>query len=327
MIALAALFIGPVPSNAQPACASPVRFIPGTGLACPAATGGFLVRLADGSLHLTHGPDKATIDLPRAQPQRNLPASPSSACVDPATHHHVEIYYGYLAKAPNRHDQMVAEIRSQFTAADTTWLDSQSIAKHGPREHLYVSCDSNNLPTIGTVHLSATVANDDNLRFESIVNDMQRDLHVNPLAHYWVFVDGATSMSFGGQSYVGGSLATSDAAGIENPNNIGPGYSVNYGRTGWNGGFIFAHENAHAMGAVQPSAPHATSGYHCTDGYDVMCYDDGSPQGKLYNTKACSSYVFDCSGDDYFNPKPAPGSFLSNHWNLADPANLWIKVG
>ena len=77
-----------------------------------------------------------------------------------------------------------------------------------------------------------------------------------------------------------------------------------------------AHELLHTLGAVQNSAPNATGHAHCTDEWDIMCYTDQS--GKKMRT-VCSSREWndlaDCGGDDYFNPKPAKGSYLHNYWN------------
>ncbi|MEK6822213.1 MAG: hypothetical protein AABY13_00160, partial [Nanoarchaeota archaeon] len=102
---------------------------------------------------------------------------------------------------------------------------------------------------------------------------------------------------------------------------------------------IMLHEYSHTLGAVQPSAPHstkdATDTGHCKDeppteqkGNDVMCKSDAS--GTVFGD-ACkeSSFVFhyDCNNDDYFNPKPAPGSYLATHWNLGSPLNRFFTFG
>jgi hypothetical protein len=89
------------------------------------------------------------------------------------------------------------------------------------------------------------------------------------------------------------------------------------------------HEMSHTMGAVQSSAPNSTSAGHCTDGRDVMCYDDGSPEAAGYNDTVCGSvavagisHTFDCNNDDYFNPSPATGSYLAQKWNVFDSKYL-----
>jgi hypothetical protein len=89
------------------------------------------------------------------------------------------------------------------------------------------------------------------------------------------------------------------------------------------------HEMSHTMGAVQASAPNSTSAGHCTDGRDVMCYDDGSPEGAFYSDSVCNpgaiagiSRSFDCNNNDYFNPSPATGSYLDQKWNVFDSKYL-----
>jgi hypothetical protein len=88
------------------------------------------------------------------------------------------------------------------------------------------------------------------------------------------------------------------------------------------------HEMAHTIGAVQWSAPHTThtpggpAFYgHCWDEWDVMCYQDGpAPAHALSydcpNSPDVIGQEFDCNRDDYFNPAPAVGTYLSTHWNL-----------
>ena len=74
------------------------------------------------------------------------------------------------------------------------------------------------------------------------------------------------------------------------------------------------HEVSHNLGAVQDSAPHSTGAGHCSDEYDVMCYDDGGPSADM--SYPCAQQAYDCGGDDYFNAAPASGSYLDTHWNL-----------
>ena len=52
---------------------------------------------------------------------------------------------------------------------------------------------------------------------------------------------------------------------------------------------VLIHEVLHTMGAVVSAAPN-TSGTnggvgagHCTDGLDVMCYDDGGSRGRSFD--------------------------------------------
>jgi hypothetical protein len=85
----------------------------------------------------------------------------------------------------------------------------------------------------------------------------------------------------------------------------------------------------HTLGAVQSSAPHFSGGAHCYEIYDVMCYTpkDGTVDGFLRNCEIIGEAPnpgkpLDCGNDDYFNPSPAPGSYLAGHWNLYDSGFL-----
>ncbi len=95
---------------------------------------------------------------------------------------------------------------------------------------------------------------------------------------------------------------------------------------------IAAHELLHTLGAVQASAPHGTTGAHCTDEYDLLCYDDGTADGiqvvcrdqddSTSGAGDANDRLLDCGGDDYFHPSPPRGSYLDSHWNTADSARL-----
>jgi hypothetical protein len=83
----------------------------------------------------------------------------------------------------------------------------------------------------------------------------------------------------------------------------------------------FLHELLHTIGAVAPGAPNGSGGGHCTDAYDLMCYDDGRGPALRWVCPPLDWVIgaqIDCGGDDYFNPRPAPGSYLATHWNVYD---------
>jgi hypothetical protein len=85
---------------------------------------------------------------------------------------------------------------------------------------------------------------------------------------------------------------------------------------------VMLHEITHNLGGVQQSAAHSTPFAHCWDGSDVMCYSDGSSGSQPYTTGVCPiiagaiPQTYDCGHDDYFNPDPAPGTYLATHWNV-----------
>jgi hypothetical protein len=135
-------------------------------------------------------------------------------------------------------------------------------------------------------------------------------------------------MIFGdSQVYCGiGTFAADDRPGPDNLSNNGP----SYGRSdsGCWASSVAAHELGHNLGAVNGSAPNSNKAGHCTDEYDVMCYDD--PNG-LKVKDVCANRAedqrLDCNHDDYYSTNPSPGSYLSKHWNVADSQFLMNTDG
>lgn len=144
-----------------------------------------------------------------------------------------------------------------------------------------------------------------------------------------------------------GSVFLDDTPGSANANNrgsrialimgalVGGSYFGGTGSGHYNSadGFAYSvtHEVGHTLGTVQNSAPHTTGGLHCTDGFSIMCYNDGGPTGSQYVMTACTApagtggttYVsvpFDCGSDDYLNQAPVAGSYLASHWDVFDSA-------
>lgn len=84
------------------------------------------------------------------------------------------------------------------------------------------------------------------------------------------------------------------------------------------------HELLHTLGAVQDGAPNSTGWLHCTDGQDVMCYQDSSdPRSTQRAVCPALSYglftqSIDCNRDDYFGPTPAAATYPATHWNTFD---------
>jgi len=157
----------------------------------------------------------------------------------------------------------------------------------------------------------------------------------------------ADSLSGGGSEYGLGETvmgASGEVSGSANVHNRGGFTSVLFSRDGaaapgsskwgwWPEGFL--HEMTHNLGAVQWGAPHSTeprgqqspSYGHCWQGADVMCYleDAGAAHAMVQDCAALPGAIpqnYDCGRDDYFNPSPAPGSYLATHWNTYDSAFL-----
>jgi hypothetical protein len=87
---------------------------------------------------------------------------------------------------------------------------------------------------------------------------------------------------------------------------------------------VVAHELVHTLGAVSSISPNASAHGHCLDGHDLMCYSDAPNLNVTVNCPITQSiFTLDCNGDDYFSLNPAPGSYLSTHWNSANNIFLY----
>ena len=101
-------------------------------------------------------------------------------------------------------------------------------------------------------------------------------------------------------------------------NNASPMYALVWRRC-WDGTAPL-HELSHMLGAVQLSAPHTTGKWHCSDGLDVMCYDDLGITATQRGV--CSAWQYDCRHNDYFDPTPK--GYLASHWNVASKLNSYL---
>ena len=103
------------------------------------------------------------------------------------------------------------------------------------------------------------------------------------------------------------------------------------------------HELLHVMGAAlnyesEPgkwiAAPYATTGSHCIDGIDILCYADltSAPEGS-YSEGRCPAdaghesaerVTLDCGFDTYFDAETEPGEWLSQWWNVGGEENPFL---
>ncbi len=257
------------------ACRSAAAFVDVAfqGPSCQ-SQGHIVVRLNNGKAVTVAPPDtiaglSATVS---ASASTAVAASTTGDCVDPTTHTHVELYYAHFAGQADNLGGHASDIQNMFNVVDQNYIDYDSKSYGGPDMHLFVECGGDGNPAVQDIGLSTTQGN---TNFSTIVSDMQNQGHNSSLAHYWIWTDGNPTAGYAGQSSVIGD----DSTGANNAINSSNAYSVNYGFSAASGGAgIFAHENGHAMGAVQLSAPDTTGAWHCTDGTDVMCYSDGGPQ-------------------------------------------------
>jgi hypothetical protein len=311
-------------------CAASGAFldIAGQGRLCR-SHGLWVMRTRDGQDMTVSAPDLAATVASSKSPTVAASTGPLlvQQCVNPAQSPHVELYYAHFSGQPDNFGGQAGAIQQMFRDVDANFINYDATTYFRVQAHLFVECDGSLNPVVHDIALSTPITGSN---FSSIVNDMKNQGHTSRLAHYWIWTDGNPVSAFG---YAGQSTITGDdSASASNRINSSAQYSVNYGysETG-SGPQIFAHENGHAMGAVQLSAPDSTGNWHCTDGYDVMCYNDGGPNGARYTNTVCAhtpngTAVFDCNFNDYFNPSPAAGSYLATHWNVASPNDHWLLL-
>lgn len=163
-----------------------------------------------------------------------------------------------------------------------------------------------------------TTTGDDS--FANMVRDLLNTGFGGRADRKWmVFLDSA---GWGGCGQ--GSLYTDDRKIAGNAHNVNGGHGVAFNGC-WDI-LTSMHELMHNLGAVQPSAPHASAAYHCTDEFDRMCYDDDAG-GPVVMTSVCTpqfpaDYLLDCNHDDYFHTDPPAGNYLATHFNPADSVFL-----
>ena len=238
----------------------------------------------------------------------------------------VQAVYLHAADQPDRFAQVQPQLLSELADVDDAFL--LSARKTGGGRLVRWVHDATCVPTVLDVPVAATAFGQAGDTAGAALGRTIAALQTAGLdaanRKYLVFAD--TTFLVGSQPLCGIASYYGDDRAQDNYN---LGSWAEYARvdTGcWNSGGagaqtdVPAHELMHTLGAVQTSAPNATSGGHCTDGYDIMCYDDGS--GATFSHTACpdpnARFLFDCNNDDYFSTDPPAGSYLATHWNTAD---------
>lgn len=285
----------------------------------------------------------------------SLFGSGKPACTDEKDYH-AKILYARSNDSASRYQEMAPKLRDWFKGADG--IVSDEAKKFGVTADLKVFCENGQISVTEVVLPNTGKFYAESSDTRGVLTADLTKLGFNKKNEkYIVNYDGSAS-----GCRQNGSTAPCIAQNSEkgpddrlvedNVYNFGPDYAFSYRvnetqvqqyfGTSYDmlGPILILHEYAHTMGAVQSSAPHATQKEllskqkHCTDsqtigkgGTDVMCKSDG--QGEVFGN-ACPGmfpFRFDCNNDDYFNPKPEPGSYLATHWNLGSRLNRFIKFG
>ncbi|MCW2973369.1 MAG: Chitinase precursor [Thermoleophilia bacterium] len=302
--------------------------VAGIGSACRTPSGLLRVEQPDGSTSTIHGLDAVPLGAaayaPGPQARANNAGPADIDCVADTAFHYT-LVYARPANVTSRFATIAPKLRTEaYKISAFIDAESQSVDPKAGR-HLPFACDGG-APRVLNAQLATAGAG---VVFEDVVNDLKAQGYAfnsaNSSERYLLYVD-APSAAGAGVAGTGHVSNNDDRPDELNMNNKGGLYAMQYNYA--NGGDaphweVMVHELSHTMGAVADSAPHASGYGHCNDGLDVMCYADGGPTSR-YGESSCSTKVLDCNRDDYFNPAPAPGSYLANHWNMAGAANRWL---
>lgn len=280
--------------------------------------GGFEIHAAGRGFGCTHGPDPAPAGVDVTRESNDIIASSGTAidsvavpCIgDGTSGTRVQAVYAVASDRADRYATVAPQI--------VTWAGQmenaveKSAQQTGGTRYLRFVTTSGCALSVAKVVLSPT--GDDS--FGNTIAELRAAGFDRADRKYVIWADAVV--------YCGiGQAAGSDVADASNSANSGP----NYGRvdTGcWNrtDHSSALHELLHTLGAVQPSAPHATALFHCTDESDAMCYSDAAGVTTTQTCPVENEWLLDCGNDDYFSTSPAAGSYLATHWNTASSAFL-----
>lgn len=289
---------------------------------------GFEVRLANGRVACTHGPDPApsgvevgrpvsTEEL-RARTQARAPAAPVACIDDGVSGPRVHALYVRAPDVASRFGEVAPMIRGW--AGDIEDAFNLSAAETGGTRSVRFVTEPNGGGTCQlTVDEVQLLTNQGDDTVQQTADDLAALGYDRADRKYVAWVDAPVP-------YCGIALQYYDDRLLQqNANN---GAFPQYGRIdqpcwapGGDGSSVPAHELMHTLGAVQLSAPHATEMGHCTDDFDLMCYDDDDDPGTFPMQTVCDDPahepLFDCGDDDYFDTSPDSTEYLATHWNAA----------
>jgi hypothetical protein len=280
--------------------------------------------------------------LPTAWCGEETAANTTANAATPATKAQFKVVYAYAADRPDRFAGWAGALQANVAVVER-FLAAQDGGTKALRFDMGTRCGPQYLD-IQTVQLPGPrSAYADN--FSAISGAVARALGTaSGPRDAIVLADGmsGSTQEYGLGETVEGS--SGELPGAANVHNRGGFTSILFSRDGaaapgnakwgwWPEGFL--HELTHNLGAVQWGAPHSTEpagqqnpAYgHCWQGADVMCYveDPGASHAMVQDCGSLPGAIpesYDCGRDDYFNPAPAPGSYLATHWNTYDSAFL-----
>jgi hypothetical protein len=293
---------------------------------------------SNGRVRCTHGPDPAPdgVDIrmrqefPPASSNGTAGAATPQAAVAAAQAgipcygtgsdgYRVQLVYVRLVGSPDRSATLFPNFAAWAANANTTFKDSAA-QTGGVRNIRFVTDGACNL-VIAKAEVSSAAMG----AFSTYVSDLKAQGFNRSDRKYLTWADANTYCGIG-EIYTDDKATTTPGLSSSNANNGHPGVAGAFARTDngcWGmANSVEAHELTHVLGGVQRTAPNATSGFHCRDESDRMCYDDGSGVTMIQRCPAANERLLDCNNDDYYSTNAPAGSYLATHWNVANSAFL-----
>ncbi|HLC64823.1 MAG TPA: hypothetical protein VJI46_01725 [Candidatus Nanoarchaeia archaeon] len=266
-------------------------------------------------------------------------------CVNDDKDHRAQLIYARPQDASDRYDLLAPKIRKW--AGQGNGIVNAEAKRFNVNANLKMACEGGKLSVLNVVLTTVTTKRAD---LYLLTAELRSKGFKDDKVKYMVWYDGIVTNPDGSpgtkaEAWLDNWPTTSfgqpqdDRPTDDNLFNQGADFSFVYQQ--FDGGYAqvaMLHEYSHTMGVVQHSSPHHTGDGHCKDskpvylgGQDVNCaFNPAHPSYKqeleVYGN-ACNGlgYRYDCGNDDYFNPKPEPGSYLATHWNVGLPMNKFIK--
>ncbi|MDP3733832.1 MAG: hypothetical protein Q8R37_01260 [Nanoarchaeota archaeon] len=266
-------------------------------------------------------------------------------CVNDNEDHRAQLIYARPQDASDRYDLLAPKIRKW--AGQGNGIVNAEAKRFDVNANLKMACEGGKLSVLNVVLTTVTTKRAD---LYLLTTELRSKGFKEDKVKYMVWYDGIVTNPDGSpgtkaEAWLDNWPTTSfgqpqdDRPTDENLFNQGADFSFVYQQ--FDGGYAqiaMLHEYSHTMGVVQHSSPHHTGDGHCKDskpvhlgGQDVNCafnaaHPSYKPELEVYGD-ACNGFGFryDCGNDDYFNPKPEPGSYLATHWNVGLPMNKFIQ--
>ncbi|MBG6136818.1 RICIN domain-containing protein [Longispora fulva] len=253
--------------------------------------------------------------LAAAGSEPGAPVTPAASGVvcdgDGRTGKRVQLLYGYESGQANRFNEYLNSFRTW--AAGIEKIYDLSAQQTGGSRHVRFVTSADCTVDVLAVELPAGSFGN----FDGTINALKKLGYSSKDRKYVLFAESKV--------YCGiGTLYNDHRPTQDNTNNNVASYSrVDSGC--W-GAAVAAHELTHNLGAVQDNSPNHSKYGHCTDDYDLMCYNDGP--GTVMRSVCTDKTMeerLDCNHDDYFTTAAKSGSYLASNWNVASSG--WLIEG